>query len=394
MEKTIRRYDIDWLRIIAIILLLFFHTGMIFISWSWYFIQDTDKSYIIDEATKFLSYWRMPLLFFISGAGTLFALGIRNHFQYIKERGKKLVLPLIFGILLVIPPQIYFELKHQGWEFSNYLDFNLLYFGGGLYHHGDFSWNHLWFIAYLFIYSIVALPVFLFFRSDKGKIFIDKFASVISKGIRINLLLIPIILTQVFLRNKFSGFHNIVDDGANLLFFFLFFIYGYLVCSNTTLWETLERIRRFSLIAGIVSLSVIYIERMFYTYSFSYELYWILNSFIVWFFVLAVMGYGRRYLNFKNKFLSYANEGIYPFYILHQTVLIILAFYVLQWDTSIAFKYVTLSLSTIAICIIIYDLLIRRNNVLRILFGMKPVKETPKFILSYPFIYFAKWVRN
>jgi len=374
--KKERRHDLDWLRVLAIILLLFFHSGMVFISWSWYFMQDSHTSWILDEFTLFLSHWRMALLFMISGAGTLFALGFRGGGQYIKERSYKLLIPLIFGILIIIPPQIYYELVNHGREFSNYFDFKYQYFRGGLYPLGDFSWHHLWFIGYLFLYSCLALPIFLFFRSNKGKRFISVAADFLKKNGTIYLLVIPLIIIQILLRNKFSGFHNLIDDMANFSFFFLFFVYGFIICSNQNLWDAIEKQRLSSLFLGLISFAIMQIDRYYFGGRLGYYGYWIVDSCLAWFLVLAILGYGKKYLNFKTKFLNYANEGIYPFYILHQTVLVILAYYIIRWETTVLVKYSILSISTLIICILIYDIIVKRNNFTRILFGMKRLKKT------------------
>jgi peptidoglycan/LPS O-acetylase OafA/YrhL len=372
ITKKERRHDLDWLRVIAIILLLYFHTGMVFISWSWYFMQDTQTSFVFDEITLFLSHWRMALLFLISGAGTLFALSYRSSFQYTKERMKRLLIPLIFGILLIIPPQIYYELIKHGWQFSDYLEFNKRYFEGGLYPLGDFSWHHLWFIGYLLIYSIIGLPVFMYFRSEGGEKFLVKLASWIAPTGRIYLLAIPLMIVQVWLQDKFTGFHNLVDDMANFTFFFLFFLYGFIICSNDKLWESIRKQRRVSLIIAVVAFAILFLSRNL-KFELGYVTYWIIETIVAWTWVMAILGYGRQYLNFRTKFLNYANEGIYPFYILHQTVLIVLAYYVIQWSIPIAVKFIVLSTATLTICVIIYDLIIKRNNVTRFLFGMKPI---------------------
>lgn len=374
--KKERRHDLDWLRVLAIILLLFFHSGMVFISWTWYFMQDSHTSWILDEFTLFLSHWRMALLFMISGAGTLFALGFRSGGKYIKERSYKLLIPLVFGILIIIPPQIYYELVNHGREFSNYFEFKYQYFRGGLYPLGDFSWHHLWFIGYLFLYSCLALPIFLFLRSERGKHCISVAADFLKKNGTIYLLVIPLIIIQILLRNKFSGFHNLIDDMANFSFFFLFFVYGFIICSNQNLWDAIEKQRLSSLLLGLISFAILQIDRYYFDGILGYYGYWIVDSCVAWFFVLAILGYGKRYLNFRTKFLNYANEGIYPFYILHQTVLVILAYYIIRWETTILVKYSVLSVATLIICILIYDIVVKRNNVTRILFGMKRLTKS------------------
>lgn len=380
-QKRERRYDLDWLKVIAIILLLYFHAGMVFISWSWYFIQDSVSDPFLDIFTEFLSHWRMPLLFVISGAGTLFAFGYRNGFQYFRERSSRLLIPLAFGMFILIPHQQYFELIKQGWEFSSYLDFKQRFlnpsegkiYGLGIL--GNFSWHHLWFIGYLFIYSVIGIPLFTFFRSENGKNLLKIITDFLVPVFRINLLVIPLVIAQILLRDKFSGFHNLVDDGANFVYFFIFFCYGYLICSSEKLWESLKDQRLTSLILAITFTVIHIFTKNNDNTSSAYFIYWITETLLAWFWVLSILGYGRRYLNVKSKLLSYATEGIYPLYIIHQSVLIVVAFYVIQLDQPVLIKFMIIGNTTLLGSLAIYEFIIRRFNFLRVLFGMKLIKK-------------------
>jgi peptidoglycan/LPS O-acetylase OafA/YrhL len=99
------------------------------------------------------------------------------------------------------------------------------------------------------------------------------------------------------------------------------------------------------------------------------------NAFVPWFFVLALMAYGRRLLNFSNRFLQYFAEGSYPLYILHQTAVVLIAFFIVQWDLGVVVKYIIIVALAFIIANIIYDVLVRRTNITRFLFGMKPLKK-------------------
>ena len=161
---TDRRHDLVWLRLIAIVILLFYHTGMLFNPWGWH-IKNTETSETLTYWMVWLHYWRMPLLLFISGAGTFLALRRRTPSQYVDERMKKLLVPLAFGMLIVVPPQIYYEHIH---DYSNYLNFYKTVFEFVPYPEGSFSWHHLWFIAYLFLFSLIGLPFLLFLKTEKS----------------------------------------------------------------------------------------------------------------------------------------------------------------------------------------------------------------------------------
>jgi surface polysaccharide O-acyltransferase-like enzyme len=143
-----RRHDLDWLRLIAILILLFFHTGMWFNTWGWH-VKNSETSVAFNYWMVWLHYWRMPLLLFISGAGTYMALGKRTPGQFLKERRNRLLVPLVFGMFVVVPPQIYYE---HILDYNSYWEFYKTVFQFVPYPRGSFSWHHLWFILYLFLF--------------------------------------------------------------------------------------------------------------------------------------------------------------------------------------------------------------------------------------------------
>lgn len=375
-----RRYDLDWLRFIAIIILLFFHTGMLFNPWDWH-IKNNETSETFRYWMIWSHYWRMPLLLFISGAGTFMALSKRTAGQYIGERAKRLLIPLAFGMFIVVPPQIYFEhIK----EYNGYLDFYKTVFNFIPYPEGSFSWHHLWFIAYLFLFSLIALPFLLYLRSEKSISFRNGVTRVLSSPAGI--LLIPstiILITQALLRPHFPDeTHDLLHDWAFFTFYFLFFLFGMLCYSNKTLWQSIGNNRKFLLVAGLFSLIPFYITyfhfRGFVTFPWNNDtvetIFDIISFYVSWFTVITVIAFGQYYLNRPHPWLKYFNEGLYPFYILHQTVIIAIGYYICQLPWTITAKFWTVSFLTLASCLAIYFLIIRPFDVVRILFGLKPKK--------------------
>ncbi len=374
-KQSTRRYDLDWLRVIAIVLLVFYHTGMIFVNdWGWH-IKNNTTSEIFREWMFFLSRWRMALLFFISGTGTYYLLSMRTSGKYIWERFKRLFIPLVFGMLVIVPPQIYFERLTQGQTYS-YLEFYKYVFQFEPYLKGNFSWHHLWFIAYLFIFSLVGLPIFLWWKSKSGKTFINSFSNLINK-LSIYFLALPLILVYITLIDKYPGPQNIVKDLTMLIYYFLFFLFGYFVNLNT-LWSDIEKNRKLSLKLAFFCLLFVNIIRWNDLdepgSGWLFIFFRAILIFNAWCWVMAILGYGKKYLNFNNKFLIRANEGIYAFYILHQTIIVIIAYYVVKTNDEISTKFIFTSFVTIFLCLGSYEFLIRPYNTVRFLFGMKPKK--------------------
>lgn len=374
-----RRYDLDWLRIIAILLLHFFHTGMIFVAeWGWH-IKNSDTSYIFLEWMFFLSRWRMALLFFISGVGTSYALGFRSAGGYVKERASRLLIPLIFGMFVVVPPQIYFERLFQGHTFSSILDFYPSVFKFVPYPEGSFSWHHLWFIAYLFIYSLIALPLFLYLRSANGKTLIEKLTR-LTRRLGMFIFGIPLAIVYACLLVAFPpGNQNLITDWAMFSFYFLLFIFGYVVHAHPDFWEQIENKRKLSLQLGFISIIIIDFMRWndlepAWSYTVANMVYLSVWAFNSWFWVLALLGYGKRYLNRKNKLLAYANEAIYPFYILHQTLIVIIGYYVSQVKEEVLLKFLFIVFVTFILSVGIYEFFVKPYRIARLLFGMKEKK--------------------
>ncbi len=104
-------------------------------------------------------------------------------------------------------------------------------------------------------------------------------------------------------------------------------------------------------------------------------------GFAAWLWLITFVGTGRRSLNFSNRTLEYANEGSYPFYILHQTVIVALALGVIELGVPMILKYLLLTTASLLLTLAAYDLLIRRWRPVRLLFGMRP---PPRQALAKP----------
>lgn len=372
-----RRHDLDWLRVIAIVMLLYFHTAMIFTAeWGWH-IKNAETSHLLLELNYFLSRFRMALLFLISGLGTAYALGSRGAGGYLRERALRLLLPLAFGVLVVVPPQIYFERVASGVEYGSYLEFWATVFQLRPYPEGSTSWHHLWFVAYLFLYSVLALPFFLWWRGPRGERARAAAERWLAGPVPYLLAGLPLAVVMMALQVRFPGPQNVVDDWARLGFYLLFFVYGFVLCRAEAAWRFLERNRRSALRLAFVSILLINGIRWnglepAWGYNPANLALIGLGAFSSWFWVLAILGYGRRYLGFRNRALDYANEGIYPFYIVHQTVIVTVGFYVVQVPESVLAKFLFTSTLSLLLSVAVYHLFIRPFALPRLLFGMKP----------------------
>ena len=343
---------------------------MIFVGWQFH-LMSQPSSPGLQLPMEFLNQWRMPLLFVISGVGVTFALHRRSAGQFVRERLLRLLLPLVFGMLVVVVPQVYYERLAQGAPYSSLLDFYPHYFEG-TYPKGNFTWNHLWFIAYLLPFSLLSLPLFLQLRKPAAQAGLARLSAWLQRPGRVLLLALPLVGLQLVLRPYWPDQRNLVSDWFNFTFYLTLFVYGYVLGPLAGFWQTAERQRYLLLALGLVAFSFYYWADDYYYPLLGGAIKRAVQGLNCWCWILVCVGFGRRYLNRNSPLLQRANEAVYPFYILHQTVLIVIGYYVLQWPATNAAKFLLISLGTFGGTLLLY-VAISRFSVLRVLFGLKPL---------------------
>jgi glucan biosynthesis protein C len=363
--KKERRYDIDWLRVLAVLLLFFYHPARIFSLWDSWYIENVDKSLAISVVATFTNHWHMALLFLLAGVSTYFALGFRSSRRYLTERFKRLLVPLVFGLLVIVPPQIYLGLLHNhqiSRQTTSYLEFYPDYFTSR--YTGSFDMGHLWFIAYLFAFSLVCLPIFLYLRRESGQRLLGRLAGFFSHPGMIFTLVIPVMVANYLLLHFYP----------NPIYYLVFFFYGYILVADTRFEDAIAKFKGLALILG-VALYIAWISLVRLGVISGEWLQPIPHDLIAWCCLIAILGYGKQFLGFTNKFLKYAGEASYPMYILHQTVIIFIAYFVVQWSYGPLIKYAIIVVASLAATILLFDLLIKRFNLMRFLFGMRLKKK-------------------
>jgi glucans biosynthesis protein C len=363
-----RRLDLDWLRVLAFGLLIFFHSGMPFVPWTWH-IKNDEHSAVLETIMGFLHQWRLPLLFLVSGAAARLALGRRSAGAFARERLRRLGLPLLFGILVLVPPQVYFErVRSQAFE-GSFLAFYPHFFEG-VYPVGNFSWHHLWYVVYVLVFSLVSLPLLTLLRG-RGRSALIRMTDFLARPGAL-LLLVPLPLIIAFaLERRWPETNNLFADWYNVAISLTLFLYGYAIYSSATLLAAIERQRRVALGIGIAAY-LTYFALMRSETVFPFALFAPIDTVFVIAWLLAIIGYAARYLRHGGPVLRYATEAVYPFYILHQTVTVALAYYITPWTLGVWPKYLLVAAGTFAITWVLYEFPIRRTGFLRPLFGLKP----------------------
>ncbi len=367
-----RRYDLDWLRIIVFGLLIFYHVGMFFVPWEWHIANNVEYEWLT-WPMRALNRWRLPILFMISGMGTYYAFSKRSATQYRKERLLRLGIPLLVGMLLVVPPQIYIERLVNGQFTGSYGEFYLTQaFRGGTYPTGNLSWHHLWFLPYLLVYALVLAPVFAYLKQHPEAPFLQWVKRLIQPKFGLNYFALPLLGVGASLAPFFPVTHALVGDWYTLLRYLILFFYGFLfVALGDDLWQAVDRLKRPALYISLVSFAA---EMLIIIYggkgTSAYIGAGILQLIFRWSVIIAIIGYAAKYLNKRSSAHHYLNEAVYPFYIFHQTITIILGYWVMGWEASFIVKFVLMSLGTLLGSWILFEIT-RRINIVRPLFGMK-----------------------
>lgn len=362
-----RRAELDWLRAGLVFLVFLHHIAMPFNGSEWH-IVNKDSSETLDHVMVYFEQWRLPLLLLVSGAGTVLAFSKRTAWQFVKERSRRLLVPLLFGAFVIIPPQTYFQFIDR---YNSYLD---------VYPDAitKAETNHLWFIEYLFTFSIIAIPLILFLRTERSRQIKQWLEEKFTHPTKLLLWVLPVImlrlLTQVLL--SFKG--DEISDAGKWLFYLYFFLVGILLFSCKTLWNSLGANRKTHRSMAIVSFIIFYgyyfVPQEWLPVSlsipFRWSLWWIVSCLVGWTTMLTILGYAQVYLSKPKPWLGKVTEAVYPFYILHQTVIVVLAYFVVQWNAMIPVKLVSLLFLSFFSVVLVY-LFIRTFNLSRFLFGMK-----------------------
>lgn len=367
-----REYGLDWLRVFAFAVLIFYHSGMGYVSWGWH-VKNPEKLQWLEYVMLACNRWRLPLLFFISGAGVCFSLRRRAFPTFVRDRLQRLLLPLLMGMFVIVPPQIYFERLHRGATFS-YAEFYPSVFEFVPYPQGSFSWHHLWFLAYVGTFSLIGIPLFAWLRSEAGVQAIAALSRFFGRyRIAIYLANIPNLAVGLTLGPHWPTTHNLVADWANFTGTLITFLWGYVIASNRDLLDLITRRRREFAVLGVVIAVVFFTARASGVRG---SLFWeLVNGYYGMTWVFALIGYARTYANKPNRALAWATEAVYPFYIFHQTITVAAVFWLIPVQMPVWAKLVVAALTTFFGSLALF-LLARLTGPLRPFFGLKPHDHT------------------
>ena len=352
-------------------------------------IKDAERSAATTYIGGFFSLWGMPFFFFMAGATTWFSLSRSTAGQYVRARVKRLLIPFVIGSIILTPIQAYFAFVHRGWWQGGFIDFvlsnemrNAYYFR---YHPLTFGPEffgrvgyHLWFIAFLFLFSLAALPAFLWLKKEAGKRLVASLAWLAKRRVGLLVFVIPMVLARFVLQRGIpSG-----DYGwADFVYYLFFFISGYIIITDNRFSQAIRRDWVVYLILGILC-TLFFILRFEDAWAWmgspgapGFYLSWTVHGIHGWCWIMVMFRIGMRFLDHTSKRLEYLREAVYPIFIVHQPAIVFIAFYAVQWDVDVMVKLLVIVIGTLAISLGFHEFLVRRIGPVRVLFGMKSRKS-------------------
>ena len=372
-----RHYGMDWLRIGAFALLIFYHIGMFYVPWVWH----VKAPQIAERATiamLFTNGWRLSLLFLVSGYASAAMLAKRPSLRgFAVSRSARLLVPLAFGMAVIVPPQPWIQLVGQHGYVHGFAHFwTQDYFRFGSIKGITLpTWQHLWFVAYLFVYSLV-LALVLSLPKAIGSFASAGFDRMFARPAL--LLLLPIgwiCLRSFLLWPGVEDTHGLFDDAAAHWIYFPAFLFGFGMQNSALLWDAIRKSWKVALVIALGGYAIIAGLEWVYPGETPaprslVELFITARAVNAWCMIVALLGIADRFLNRDHPWRPTLNEAIFPFYIVHQTLIVVVGWWVVYAGLPNAISFPLLVVMTALGCWLFYRLG-REVPVLRLLIGLK-----------------------
>lgn len=377
---------LDWLRILAFFVLVLYHVGMYYVSWDWHVKSDA----IVPGLDAFMllsAPWRLGLLFLVAGTAAGMALARLGGAAFLRRRSLRLLLPLAFGVLAVVPPQSYFEVVEDVGYDGSYLHFLGLFlrgYGGFCDHDGCLfmpTWNHLWFLPYLWAYSAILVAI-----AAMAGARLPGLARTLSKGLHgwklIVLPAVPLALARLTLLRQFGETHMFVDDPFNHATYLFLFLLGALLAHVPACWPRFTALRWQALGMAATGWAAIVVWRTLLERQLPgvdalawFPLMATVHATTAWCAIVAACGFAARHLERDGPARRYLAAAVFPVYIVHQTLIVMLAHYFKPLQLAPGIEAVLLIVLTVTLSFGVFEC-VRRFALLRPLFGL-PLNLAP-----------------
>lgn len=375
-----RIHYLDWLKVLIVYGIIVFHVALVFSFGSW-LVNNPDRSVALSAFAGFCFPWGIPAMFLIAGADAWFGLRSHGIGHFVKGRIERLLIPLAGGLAVLGPLQRYVTSHNPPPPIDQLGGFYVSFFSSfdrGL--HLEWIptyWMHLWFLAYLFVISIVCAPLLTWLHRAQGHRFSEAVALIANRNGGTYLLAAPLLITQAVLRPLFPAY----QDWADVATYTVAFLAGAVLFSSRGFEPAIRRDIRWFLVTGTLAIAGVGLILLFspghlppsrsapIAVSILYALLWALD---IWSWLLAVLYLGIRWFAFSNRFLVYARESVLPVYVIHHPVVVTIASFVVAMGAGVWPKFALLVVATFGLTLGLYDVAVRRSNITRFLFGMKP----------------------
>ena len=381
-KQTQRYYALDNLRVIAFGILILYHIGMYYVAdWGWHIKSDVQYVWLQDVMIL-TNQWRMSLLFLISAMVLTTVLSRHSTLGCLKERTLRLFIPLVFGMFVIVAPQAFIEGKVNGivsvpfWEFySHYINPNTDYLPDEQSVIGLLTWNHLWFLPYLFCYSVIIILLYPLIRK-----LVTALPDIVDRtAVFVPLLIIAMTLIWYSLRDQYPVTHDLISDWYSHAKYGLVMVSGVIIVSRPGLWQNIVQHRRSQLLIAMsaYTLIILYRHDVLGTPPEAADApVWLrpLVGIVVtanhWCWLGAILGYATRYLGHPVGMTQYLNRAVLPYYMLHQTLIVVLAYALLEYSLPEPLEFLIILVATVLGCMLGYEA-VKRVSIVRLLFGIK-----------------------
>jgi glucans biosynthesis protein C len=357
-----RRQDIDWLRAGAVYLLLLFHSARPFDSGEWH-VKDERDHLAVDLMNGAIHQWHMPLLFLLAGWSLSSSLESRGRDEIMRERRDRLLVPLAFGCATMMPLLAWVEARHKGETTAGFAEYVPSFFTSL----DEFTWMHLWFLVYLYVFTALYLPGLRRVHASERQVeHVPAWA--------LYAAIVPLAAVQIGLRGRWPGYQNLYDDWANFAYYSLFLVAGFLLARFPAAEAAVHRERLRTACVGAAALLAMALLAGGRELD-AGEPRWIaeqgLSAVAGACVVMAVLGYGAKLLAGRERGLAYARESAMPVYVLHQPIILLLAVPVVGLPLGVGPKLGLLLGASTAATVGAYHLARRSRLAMRLL-GAKP----------------------
>ena len=379
---SLARASSQWLRVGGMLVVFAIHAAEPFNPWDAWHIVGPERSKWFGEVVFLPAPWIMPLFMVLAGEAAWHALERRSWRAYVRERVMRIALPLVAGILVLVPPQVWLERRFRG-EFHGSLLAFYPHLFDGIYPRGNLSWHHLWFLAFLFVFAIVTLPLFEWLRGPRGRPLLSRIGALCAAPGGLIWLLLPAIAFRVAIP-LLLPWAPLAYDWSNRVLLLPAFVAGFVFGGEPRVRRAVDDHWRAALVCALVSSAALcswawpgnVLARLPPMRSWRGVVLWGAYACGAAAWIVALLGGARRHLARPSDALSRASELVYPFYVLHHGVIVAFAFTFVTSRAPLAAQFAVVAggslLATVALCAVV-----AASGTLRALFGLRPERRLP-----------------